>query len=741
MLSVYKDEVYISQSELHEILENTDRKYVYLGRELSDLYDVMLQVSAFDEDKNSVVWQLKKHIEDGYSIGLHDIVMEALAHAANLLQTKNSVEAQSISDALMSVMDQVFNEALTPIVTELIDEKIDGTRKQSSSYPSPTAYHATDNKKYNNRANVQKNHYVNNGKVIKVREKLEAFDNADFKHNVKIDGSLVVEGHTRLHEKLKVFGKAVFKEDVKFEDKVKFEEDVKFEENVLIEGNLTVEGTVNFTGLTVISLIDVVIENLSATDIFVENLSATNATIDNLTVTNCMTSLCVNSLSVVDESVSGTLSVNDAIINNATITNLSVTDIAIVGCLANLCVTNLSVFDETVGGTLSVTDLVVTNCIPNLCVINLSAVDVSISGTLSVNDIVVPSLSTCDVLVGCDIKMVNSTDAAHGNIFKGGNSFLSNFGTDNTFVGINSGNFTMAGSENSGFGNNTLLSNTTGFDDVAIGSFALVTNTIGADNDAIGVFSMANNTAGNQNVAVGSYTLLNNTTGSGNTALGFQAGYSLATGNNNVFVGNDASLFTTTGSTNVVIGYNAGVSLTTGNNNIYLSNPGMAVESGIIRIGTVATHTAAFIQGIFPSVVGGTGIPVFVDATGQLGTVVSSRRFKHDITDMTSDISQNIYKLRPVTFVYNSDESDAQQCGLIAEEVERVLPALVVHDEEGLPYTVRYHILPMLLLNEVQTLNSIVQDQAITINQLKSDNKKFGEIIETVIAKINDLNH
>src|SRR5258706_6162713 len=91
MFSIYKDEVYISEAELHEILENTDRKYVYLGRELSDIYDVMLQVSEFDENKNSAVWQLKKHIEDGYAIGLQEIVIEALAHAENVMQAKNSV--------------------------------------------------------------------------------------------------------------------------------------------------------------------------------------------------------------------------------------------------------------------------------------------------------------------------------------------------------------------------------------------------------------------------------------------------------------------------------------------------------------------------------------------------------------------------------------------------------------------------------------------------------------------------
>src|SRR5207244_2443731 len=193
----------------------------------------------------------------------------------------------------------------------------------------------------------------------------------------------------------------------------------------------------------------------------------------------------------------------------------------------------------------------------------------------------------------------------------------------------------------------------------------------------------------NQNVALGSFALATNTTGIGNTAVGFQSGVSLATGDNNTFVGNNSALLLANGFTNVIIGYNSGLSLTAGNDNIYIANPGVVSETGIIRIGTPATHTAAFMQGVFGSAVGGTGIGVFVDAAGQLGTVVSSERFKHDIQDMGLR-SEDIYKLRPVTFVYNNDETESMQYGLIAEEVDQVLPTLVVQDEESKPSTVRY---------------------------------------------------
>src|SRR5690606_23755955 len=139
-----------------------------------------------------------------------------------------------------------------------------------------------------------------------------------------------------------------------------------------------------------------------------------------------MDSLCVNDLSAVDTSISGTLSVNDAIIQDATITNLSATD----AIIQDATITLLSATDAVIQ------DLTVINCMDSLCVNDLSAVDASISGTLSVNDAIIENVTidtlsaidvivgaldvTCDLSVGCNISMVDSTDAAHGNIIKNG---------------------------------------------------------------------------------------------------------------------------------------------------------------------------------------------------------------------------------------------------------------------------------------------------------------------------------
>ena len=95
----------------------------------------------------------------------------------------------------------------------------------------------------------------------------------------------------------------------------------------------------------------------------------------------------------------------------------------------------------------------------------------------------------------------------------------------------------------------------------------------------------------------------------------------------------------------------------------------------------------------------GTTAPVVVSNTGQLGTAASSERFKKDIANMDK-ASEAVLSLRPVTFHYKTDAKDTPQFGLIAEEVAKVNPALVLPDKEGKPYTVRYEAVNAMLLNE-----------------------------------------
>ena len=90
-----------------------------------------------------------------------------------------------------------------------------------------------------------------------------------------------------------------------------------------------------------------------------------------------------------------------------------------------------------------------------------------------------------------------------------------------------------------------------------------------------------------------------------------------------------------------------------------------------------------------------------MNGNGKLGTTTSSARFKDEIKPM-GKASEAILALRPVSFRYKKeiDPQGIPEFGLMAEEVEKVNPDLIIRDKEGKPYTVRYEQVNAMLLNE-----------------------------------------
>jgi len=123
------------------------------------------------------------------------------------------------------------------------------------------------------------------------------------------------------------------------------------------------------------------------------------------------------------------------------------------------------------------------------------------------------------------------------------------------------------------------------------------------------------------------------------------------------------------------------------------------LSSNTIRIGE-GVQTATYIAGISGATVPG-GVTVIVDSNGHLGAMVSSQRFKDEIKPM-GEASEAILALKPVTFRYKQelDPKGIPQFGLVAEDMEKVNPDLVVRDKEGKPYSVRYDAVNAMLLNE-----------------------------------------
>ena len=304
---------------------------------------------------------------------------------------------------------------------------------------------------------------------------------------------------------------------------------------------------------------------------------------------------------------------------------------------------------------------------------------------------------------GCDALKSNTSGS--GNTALGWRVLFSNtIGNFNTGVGAGALNVNDADSN------------------TAVGAAALLLNTAGTLNTAVGTDALVFNDSGNFNTANGAFALFNSI-GSQNTAIGNSA-LTLNTGDNNTAVGSSALASNTTGSGNIAMGVLAGSAVTDASSVIAIGADGDNVSNTtwIGNVFAVATQS-------------GTTAPVIVSDTGQLGTVVSSERFKKDIATMDKS-SETVLSLRPVTFHYKTDAKGTPQFGLIAEEVAKVNPALVLPDKEGKPYTVRYDAVNAMLLNEFLKEHRAVQDLKATVAEQQKQIEALTAGLQKVSAQL-----
>ena len=305
------------------------------------------------------------------------------------------------------------------------------------------------------------------------------------------------------------------------------------------------------------------------------------------------------------------------------------------------------------------------------------------------------------------------------------------------------------GERNTAVGTLALWSNTTGDFNTALGDSALFHNTTGSGNHAVGYQALFQNREGAANTAIGGYALWLNSTGDGNIAIGDGALFANSSGNSNTAVGAGA-LQHGAGDSNTALGANAGVDIS-GSNNIVIganvfgfggsntivigANVGNLGESNTIRIGNTDI-TDTFISGISGTTVA-SGAAVLVDSGGHLGTLTSSKRFKEEVRPMNKT-SEAIFSLEPVTFRYRKeiDPAGTSQFGLIAEEVAKVNPTLVLRDKEGKPYTVRYEAVNAMLLNEFLKEHRKNEAQQATIAQLTSGLEALTATVKEQAAQI-----
>ncbi len=246
----------------------------------------------------------------------------------------------------------------------------------------------------------------------------------------------------------------------------------------------------------------------------------------------------------------------------------------------------------------------------------------------------------------------------------------------NMMFGKSSGNLAgISGHDNVGLGCSVLTGISTGIGNCGVGNAALLTTSTASENTAVGSFA----------------SMLNN--GQGNTVIGWHAGDQVLAGVfNNIFGRLAGTMYTGSESSNIII-----------------SNLGVVGDNNTIRIGTDGSdpdeQNRCFIAGINGATVGASSA-VLINSDGQLGTIVSSERYKDNIKDLTDE--ESIMNLRPVSFDYKSNGQHS--VGFIAEEVDEVYPDLCVYNAEGKPETVKYHEMPALLLKEIQRLSARIEE-------------------------------
>jgi hypothetical protein len=356
---------------------------------------------------------------------------------------------------------------------------------------------------------------------------------------------------------------------------------------------------------------------------------------------------------------------------------------------------------------------------------------------------------------GVDALVFNDTGSA--NTANGAFTLFSNTaGNFNTAGGFFALHDNTTGAGNTGNGASALLHNTTGGLNTAIGGNALFDNIDGGENTATGANALSSNIGGNRNTAMGSgalsssdtddntaigfQVLHSNTGGTGNTAVGVNAASSNSTGINNTASGAGSLSSNTSGDGNTAIGSSSLQNNTTGDLNVALGfNAGnnVATASNVISIGSLGADVddSCYIGNIWQQPGGSQA--VYVNASGKLGAMVSSQRFKDEIKPM-EQASEVIYRLKPVSFRYKAEIEPTRPLGfgLIAEDVEKITSDLVARDREGKAYSVRYDQVNAMLLNEFLKEHRKNEEQEATITRLQKQVETLAAGLQKVSAQL-----
>lgn len=220
--------------------------------------------------------------------------------------------------------------------------------------------------------------------------------------------------------------------------------------------------------------------------------------------------------------------------------------------------------------------------------------------------------------------------------------------------------------------------------------------------------------------------------GSGITRTALDIGTTTPVGSNEIAVGHLLDSDTYTATVGFYHGTNIGAWLQYGRFRPFIictewENIQLKVNDGnygVYKIGLQVTTTTGALVALptYSTTISSNVRDLQIDDTGKLGYVSSTLKSKHNITDIES--VDWLQKLRPVNFIYNNDETNSKQSGLIAEEVLQVKPEFVSLNKEGEPETVLYSQLITPLLKAIQDLKKKNEELEKRIEQLEKLNNK-----------------
>jgi hypothetical protein len=303
-------------------------------------------------------------------------------------------------------------------------------------------------------------------------------------------------------------------------------------------------------------------------------------------------------------------------------------------------------------------------------------------------------------------------------------------GTNNAFFGANAG-LSNKSSFNAFFGSGAGLSNINGTNNSYFGNLAGTNNSTGGDNSFFGSNAGKQTDNSSFNSFFGSFTGEKTTTGAGNTFVGALAGRENTIGFNNTFIGYKAGQTPTTGDNNVLIGYNASVANGV-SNSVAIGANALVTQSNR----TVISSQIIDLQGrVRLSVLSNPGSddPVCRNSDYELTFCTSSLRYKESVQNFTRGL-ELIKLLRPVTF--NWKEGGKKDVGFIAEEVNAAEPLLSTLDKDGQVEGVRYAQITTILVNSVKEQQTQIETQMAEIQKLREQLKQQQSQIEALKALV-----